>query len=242
MGEDERDEKRLNYTGKRSGSMFIGDGVQNGNWHKILQVSGAAADDALPVVLDGEDNWHCTQLDIQITCEWYNADLFALCAELARIHGSKKPGYVSSASGATVYFGAWKSDKLIRVYHKSHKLVRFEVKFKKNYSDHMARVMIGMSEIERRGYMKAWLRWELNRLNSPLMNLYFSDALNIDPIKPVRMVNREESDRERWIRKVVVPVLHKYANSHDHDPNLLDHIIDVVSKRHTGEPENELPE
>lgn len=226
--EESATEKRLNYEGKRYGSMFLGDGVQNGHWHRMLQVSGAAADDVLPLVLNDEENWECTQLDFQVTCDWYDHNLFDLCVELVRTHGNKKPQYIGSASGQTVYFGAWKSDKLIRIYTKSHRLVRLEVKFKKAYSGYMARTMIGLSEGERRNYIKAWLRWELDRLRSPMLDRVFSDSLSIEPLKPIREVNREESDRERWLRKVVLPTLHKYRNSHDHDPYLIAAFAEVI--------------
>lgn len=241
MPEEAKPEKRMNYTGNRYESMFIGDGVQNGHWHKILQVSGAQADEVLPSVVNDEENWTCTQLDFQVTCDWPNAPLFELTKELVRIHGEKKPQYLPSETGCTVYFGAWKSEKLVRIYHKSNKLVRFEVKFKKAYAEHMARTMIGLPEDDSRNYIKAWLRWELNRLNSPMLYNVFNDALSIEPVKPVREVNREESDRERWIRKVVCPVLDKYAHSHDCDRNLLEFISKIVGYR-SEENEQQLPE
>jgi hypothetical protein len=231
---EEKDEVRMNYKGVRCGKVFIGDGVQNGHWHRMVQVSGADADGVLPIIL-ADNNWTCTQLDLQVTCDWPDAPLFELTRELVRIHGDRKPQYLPSETGCTVYFGSWKSEKLIRIYHKSRRLVRFEVKFKKNYSEHMARTMIGLSDTERRDYIKAWLRWELNRLNSPMLYNVFNDSLSIDPLKPVRMVNREESDRERWIRKVVIPVLAKYANSHDCDPYLLGFISQIVNKENQDE-------
>jgi hypothetical protein len=235
MPDDARDETRLNYTGKRYATMFLGDGVQNGHWHKMLQVSGAAADEVLPLVLDFEDNWECTQLDLQITCDWVNAPLFELCKELIRIHGEKKVQYLPSATGATVYKNSWSSEKLFRVYHKSNKLVRFEVKFKKAYASGMARKMVNLPETERREYIRSWLRWELSSLNSPMLEMYFGSALGSNSTKTIREVAREESDRERWIRKVVLPCLEKYSKSHDCDRGLLETIERVVQWRENGD-------
>jgi len=223
-------ESRMNYKGKRYATMFLGDGVQNGHWHRCLMVSGSAADEVLPLVLDVEEHWTNTRLDLQVTCDWPNNDLFGLASELVRVHGVEKVNFRSSASGQTVYLGSRSSDKFARIYNKSHRLVRFEVQYKKNYSDGMARQMINMGDDGRKEYMRAWLRWELTFANSPTLDRVFGAALAGNSTEPVRMVNREESDRERWIRKVVVPCLEKYTNSHDADPNLIDHIVKVLTK------------
>jgi len=220
---------RLNYDGLQEGKLFVGEGTQRGFMHKILQVSGKDAHMALISFLHLPEVT-CTHLDLQVTCEWQSATLSVLAGRL--LERGYLADFRTSNMGDTCYIYSRKSDRFIRVYHKSKHEVRFEVSYKKPFAMPMFRLVAGLTcnegvpQIEEQ--LGIWLRYELDRVNDHELNQAFAGALAMDGSKPPKFVPAPENDTERWLRKIVAPALSKYVHSHDNDPYLVNHLIQIL--------------
>lgn len=232
--ETAKEVRRLNYVGKQEGKLFIGDGEQNGYFHRMLQVSGKDSNlwvDSLSYLEDVE----CTHMDVQVTCSWPDSDIFAIAE---RLRDRFLVDYRTSREGDTCYIYSRLSDKFIRIYQKTKDLVRFEVAYKKPYAREMFRQfqMISSKQSlscqdvanERERLMRDWLSWELWKLQDGILNSVFSDSLGKNPVKPPKFVPAPENNTERWLRKIVAPALLKYVNSHDADPYLIHHLVKIL--------------
>jgi len=226
--DDWEEVQRLNYKGKQQGKVFVGDGEQNGYFHRMLQVSGKEADTAIPALLYLPDI-ECTHLDLQVTVSWPDSDIFAIAERLRDIF---LVDYRTSTEGDTVYIYSRLSDKYIRIYQKTRDLVRFEVAYKKPYARAMWKEMQSASLIEgesmRYNRMQSWLMWELWKLRDGILMGVFSDPLGNNPTRPPKYVPAPENNTERWLRKIVAPALKKYANSHERDEYLLAHLMNII--------------
>jgi len=228
--EAKRDVQRLNYNGMQEGKVFVGDSQQNGYFHRMLQVSGKDANLAVPALIHLPDI-ECTHLDLQVTCEWQDSDIFAIAE---RLHDEFFVDYRTSNEGDTVYIYSRLSDKFIRIYQKTKHIVRFEVAYKKPYAraiwEHLqTERLIGNPE-ETTIKMKEWLMWELWKLHDGELMAVFADSLGNNPVKPPKYVPAPENNTERWLRKIVAPALKKYVNSHESDPYLINHIMDILTR------------
>ena len=220
--------RRLQYVGMQEGKVFVGDGEQDGYFHRMLQVSGKDANLAVPALIHLPDI-ECTHLDLQVTCEWFQSDIFAIAE---RLRGQCLVDYRTSTEGDTVYIYSRLSDKFIRIYQKTRDLVRFEVAYKKPYARAIwAELQNGaLLDNEDMTYnrMQSWLMWELWKLHDPILIDIFADSMGNNPQKPPRFVPAPENNTERWLRKIVAPALQKYVNSHESDPYLIHHLVKIL--------------
>lgn len=220
--------QRLNYNGMQEGKVFVGDGQQNGYFHRMLQVSGKDANLAVPALIHLPDI-ECTHLDLQITCEWQDSDIFAIAE---RLRDQFLVDYRTSKEGDTVYIYSRLSDKFIRIYQKTKDIVRFEVAYKKPYARGMWETLqsgrLIASDHETQEMKKSWLMWELHQLHDKTLSEVFADSLGNNPTKPPKHVPAPENNTERWLRKIVAPALLKYVNGHEADPYLIHHLVKIL--------------
>lgn len=220
--------QRLNYKGLQEGKVFVGDGQQDGYFHRMLQVSGKDAGLAVPALIHLPDI-ECTHLDLQVTCGWPGSDIFAIAE---RLRDNFLVDYRTSTEGDTVYIYSRLSDKYIRIYQKTKDIVRFEVAYKKPYARAMWQTLrsdrLIVSDEETLNMKKAWLMYELWKLHDKTLLGVFQDSLGNNPMRPPKFVPAPENNRERWLRKIVAPALQKYANSHEADPYLIHHLVKIL--------------
>lgn len=216
-GEEPREGvKHENYTGYQSEHAFFGTGIQKGVLHHILQISGAISDEmAERSFLDDSDK-NCSRIDLQITCPgsmdmWRFAD--------RKKQGKRNVQYMEKKGLATVYIGSFLSDKLVRVYMKSKHMLRFEVMYKGRRAMPMWEAL-QMAQISR-VTIGQFLRYELQSLNDHTLDAIFAHPLaTFDPLKPPTL-GKLQTSTEKWLRDTVMPVIAKYANSHDANADLL---------------------
>lgn len=217
QGQDARGSvKRMQYVGSQGEHCYLGSAEINDKIHNMLQISGSLADVAIHKWnLDCLDS-NCSRIDLQITCPT-NMNLFDLASRKKK--GQRTVGYIESGGFATCYIGSFKSDKLIRIYHKDRGIVRFEVMYKG------ARAMPIMQDVVMHEYpfhqIASFLRYELTAVNDPVLSSAFEGALwEYDPVKPTT-VHKGMTKTEKWLKEAVLPALTRYANSHDANEDLL---------------------
>jgi len=236
---------RERYRGRRNldDTIWVGDGRQRNAAlgqmvnHRMLQISGNDAHLNYERVRDYEPDWEtheaawentCTRIDIQITTEWSNANLFEM---LARWRGKGRKGnFYESNGGMTIYLGAWGSERFARIYQKGDDLVRFEMCYKKAYASPIYHQLYGLDGAQRKALMTFWLAAEVLRINDRELTAVFEPVLKVVGQKPPREKRRPTTDTERWFRRVVMPALAKYINSHDVDEGLLGAMIELIVK------------
>jgi len=228
--EEAKPVQRLNYTGLQEDKVFVGDGEQNGYFHRMLQVSGKDANLAVPALVHLPDV-ECTHLDLQVTCEWPGSNIFAIAE---RLRDQFLVDYRTSTEGDTVYIYSRLSDKYIRIYQKTADIVRFEVAYKKPYAraiwEELRKGTFIDDEYSTTEKMKEWLMWELWKLHDGELNDVFADSLGNNPTRPPKYVPAPENNTERWLRKIVAPALRKYVNSHEVDRYLIYHLVQILGE------------
>lgn len=203
--------------------------------HRMMQVSGYRAAAAYDILRANPiEDETCTRIDIQITTDWPNPDLFGV-ARRWREKG-RHANYLESQSGSTIYLGAWGSDRFVRVYSKTATLTRFEVCYRKAYASPCWLRLGQLTKPEHvQESIRRWLLYELLRIDDPVLSDVFGKVLSGDSEKPPREERRGTTDTERWIKRVVCPALSKYVNSHDIDPYIIMSIMDILR----GEKDND---
>jgi hypothetical protein len=224
---EEVPEKRMQYDGMRKGSVFYGQALQNGYVHNMLTVSGAESDNqALAWIHSYEAK--ATRIDVQMTVFLHNPNMRAMYNRLAEKW--RTTSFVTSEKGDTIYIGGWKSERFTRIYQKDNKrLLRLEMCWKGGYSEGARSRIRSAENGEYRDILSRWLRYEVIRLDDRELDLAFLPMLVSGEEKAIRIHN-EESDRERWLRKIVAPALSKYANSHDASIDLLNHLAGIIGE------------
>jgi len=220
-------EKRMQYDGYRSGSLFVGQALIGGFVHHMMQVSGAAADLYCYPAITTEPKMKATRIDIQMTVFHHKPDMRALYNRLAEKWQTSS--FVTSKTGDTIYVGSWKSERFTRIYQKDNRrLLRMEMCWKGEYAEG-ARIAIAADEttIDYEKRLSRWLKYEVLRLDDSLLDFAFLPHLVEGEEKPVRR-HTHESEREKWIRKIVLPSLEKYVNDHDADISLINALLAVL--------------
>lgn len=216
---------RMQYDGRQYGSVFIGTADQSGKRHNMVQVSGAEADKFVGL-WSSDPSVRCTRIDVQVTCKAVREfDMFAFAERQKQ--GKRTVGFIESNGLSTVYIGSWKSNEFLRVYQKSKRVIRFEVCYKGSKSDFLHR-WLGDDRSTDREKMRGWLKHKLFSLNDNLLDELFGSALYGEPLKP-QMTIRPESNTEKWIEQSVIPAIHKYANSHDVNPDIMGRLLKSMS-------------
>lgn len=196
--------------------------------HQMMQATGAWADEFYPqmIALPCEPGDKCTRLDIQMTIEFSEPNLFEVLRRW-RDKG-RKGNFLESKGGMTIYLGAWGSDRFIRIYQKSETLLRFEVSYHKAYAQPMHDRLRLEDEKHRREIMNYWMLYELMRVNDPVLSPAFALTLQGSKQKPPRLARRPTNESEKWFKRVVIPAIKKYKNSHDVNEDLLDLMVKVI--------------
>lgn len=198
------------------GTLFIGDGIQQGRTHCMLQISSRLASLALPYIMGMCERYaRCTRFDIQSTvrqpvwwCQWE-------FLHWARSQGIGV-GFYTSSDGEknleTVYLGSRKSDKFSRVYQKrlgSGLALRFETQYSKDRANML------MSKVNERGSDVLW------------------DVLSTEHKKhshrKLGMVMPHLRSAEQKLEKVVVSV--KGTSSDKTDDWLISRVLPTLLKR-----------
>jgi len=221
--EEESSEKRMQYDGFRRGSVFVGQALQQGFVHSLMQVSGARSDIYAPVLIEAEPQATSTRIDIQMTVFCHNPNMRALYNRLAERFVTTS--FVTSSSGDTIYVGGWKSERFTRIYQKDNRrLLRVEMCWKKGYAEGARQFILenGTQTAVYRETLSRWMRYEILRLDDRELDSLFLPHLNdILELKAVRYEAKHDSAREQWLRRVVLKSLGEYANSHDASLDLL---------------------
>ena len=142
--------KRMQYRGVVVDGVFLGQAVQQGRRHAMLQCSGERADEVFPFLhYDGDVK--CTRIDLQVTIDLpMNYDARALYDGIKEWQAVGKPRAVSlveSGDGLdTVYIGSRQSDRFTRIYVKpladGARVIRFETEFKGQHASHVVQLLI----------------------------------------------------------------------------------------------------
>lgn len=220
---EETPEKRMQYDGFRRGSVFIGQALQRGFVHHLMQVSGAFSDIFAPVMIESETQATSTRMDIQMTVFCHNPNMRALYNRLAERFVTTS--FVTSSSGDTIYVGGWKSERFTRIYQKDgRRLLRVEMCWKKGYAEGARQFVLesGTQTAVYRETLSRWMKYEIIRLDdSELNSLFLPHLTGVEELKAVRYEANHDSAREQWLRRVVLKSLTEYANSHDASIDLL---------------------
>jgi len=240
---DEAGEKRMQYDGFRRGSVFIGQALQAGFVHSLMQVSGAHSDIFCPVMIEAEPQATSTRIDIQMTVFCHNPNMRALYNRLAERF--KTTSFVTSSSGDTIYIGGWKSERFTRIYQKDNRrLLRVEMCWKKGYAEGARRFILenGTQTAVYRETMSRWMKYEILRLDDKELDSLFLPHLNeAQELKAVRYDAKHDSAKEQWLRKVVLKSLREYANSHDASRDLLNEFAVMLDEVIQKGIDNALP-
>lgn len=230
------------YDGHRDNAtgIWVGTGKQKNHdigemvAHRMLQVSGRNADEQDGNIREvAPEDTRSTRIDIQITTDWPNADLWNVLRRWRE--KGRRGSTMESDSGMTVYLGAWGSERFCRIYQKTPTLCRFEMCYKKAYARPLWERLGTCDGLAQRKMMGSWLAYELLRIVDPILDKVFGDVLMGNPERPPREARRPTTDTERWIKKVVYPALAKYANSHDVDPYLIAGLMEILG----GKPDDQ---
>jgi hypothetical protein len=133
---------------------------------------------------------------------------------------------------ATVYVGSRHSSRLLRLYQKeggkNHDMfLRFEVEFKGNRSNQMAR------ELHKdRGILGEYLAHEVQQLGDKKVEALFGTALeNYDPrTERVRKVQAQDAT-ESWLLGRVLPSFDRHIKAHDSSDIVLRNFLRVIEER-----------
>lgn len=213
-------EKRLQYEGVSRDGVFIGDAIQRGKRHWMVQASGEIADWLAPRIHG--DGYNVTRLDLQVTIRKPYTFDSRQCYD--RLTGWESGGrqrnvsIVQSGDGYdTIYVGSRSSDRFTRIYIKpTDSLVdclRFEVEYK---ADHAKSIFNGL----RGGYADINDILALEVESMPELTggatAQFLSVLEGKPSKPpIKRVAAQSSTLE-WLRKQVTPTIKRLANDHEH--------------------------
>lgn len=225
-----REQSRLNYHGHGvktgEGTLFVGEGVQKGREHYIMQVGGELSGSVISKVAHAYESYssRVTVIDLQITIphpdDWKQESLLYNILSTGRIAGWAESQDRKAGRLQTVYIGSWQSDRLIRVYVKltegDEKLLRFEVHYKGLRADAAARAIMfdGVT-------VRQILIAEVQRNGSDYLEP-FEAALGNGAPYHVRVKQRSSlSKTENWIRTTVIPALNRYANNSSADDSLI---------------------
>lgn len=223
IGEDWEPEKRLQYNGIGSGSLFLGDALQRGKSHYMFVASGESADQAYSTWSRnfGPYDWNVTRIDLQVTVPLpAKFDSRALYDDIVAWDGPGRPrkaAIVQSGDGLdTVYIGSRTSDRFTRIYIKpldsGLRALRFEVEYK---GDHAHRVA---NDCRTPGVLHRILAHEVQSLPNVKFGVLapFIRVLGPEAHRPeIKRATAELSTLD-WLRRQVTPTLERLTNSHEH--------------------------
>lgn len=209
------------------GNVYIGEGLQEGKRHYMMQIDGEIAHDMRYEILSWYPSYdvRCTRVDFQITVpmpsEWSQWELLV---RLKNRYGENMVSYPrpSTSKGIllqTVYLGRREgSDRFLRVYMKldenSRKLLRLETEIKRRRSRAIYRELCQNQWDED---VKAIIHSELKVQSQKDVQL---DRLFYPYIeghhKPVR-VQSESSKTADWIVNTCIPSIDRHIHSHGAD-------------------------
>lgn len=230
-GGTSRQHKVMQYVGDRytvkGMNVFLGSGIQNGNYHHMLRISGALADEFSEYWLPQVKNHiaKATRLDLQITTAkprgWSQYGLYSRMRE----DGKNVSGLVgTTANGETVYVGSRSSARYTRIYEKGDDniLLRFETEYKGKRAAVMAQRLANGKETP-----AEYLRHEVQRTGDNELNALYGHLLAKEG-KTAKVV-KETSRRKKWLLETVLPSFTEYINSHEADVQVLEAFQDAIS-------------
>jgi len=220
--------RRMQYQGFSGDGFFVGEGVQGGAPHWMIQASGARAHEVLRHALErhsASDRVKCTRIDLQCTSDISHAGDLPAVAEALREcppeewaqRGSRpRITYFSSEDAAdTMYIGARKSPRFWRFYNKPVEglmYLRVELEAKGWLSVSLWQELCDKGMF----HVKQLLADELNALPSPatevaqICNLRFP----LSPRLPKPKTNRDALLATRgWLLNTVLPALERHMGS-----------------------------
>lgn len=223
---DEREESEKDsikrYVGMRSvwtcGSVFYGEGLQDGFAHWIISASGGAAD-RVGYALSGQilPSMNVTRIDVQITIEkpsWYRARDFVDAVEEGEWKGRRrKPVLIENGGDDTVYLGSYHSDRFTRIYVKEKTWLRLETVFKRDYAEEAWKRYAAAPAIAPAGLLVS----ELIRFpKHPIIDAFAAELKNANQIdvqkaKPVKTL----STTYLWLVRSVAPAVSRLLNDHE---------------------------
>lgn len=228
--------QRMQYVGKSydtgRGALFLGEAVQRGRRHWMIQVSDEMADEYIAHTLYSirYHDANCTRVDMQITEVepeyWSQFDFLTRMKGIGGIVEWRE----SESEGRrwqTVYIGSRTSDRFVRVYQKEtdarERLLRFEVEVKS------ARAMAVMRRIAEGHTVRQLLLAETQRVNDQKVREIFEPALvGVLPVGAVVKRRSSAARQELWLRNVALPALRRYANSAEHSELLIREFREVL--------------
>jgi hypothetical protein len=221
----------MQYMGRLSEQSYLGEATQNDKVHVMFQSWGVTSHNLIPLALATAEK--CTRIDIQVTTAVNTPNLLDLASRLKK--RKRTVGYIESGGLATCYIGSFKSPKVIRVYMKDLKTLRFEVMYK----GLRAHAMFDYLVLRMDAYdgaiidqLSAWLRHEVNATGDEWLSSVFESALPIGgKAEKTPAIKKTQTNTEKWLNDVVLGTFAKYALSHDADHTLLEKyqmILDVA--------------
>lgn len=210
------------YVGMRSnwscGSVFYGEGIQDGFAHWIISASGGAADRvgySISGKIDPQVN--VTRIDVQITLEkpsWYRARDFADSIDEGEWKGRRrKPVLIENGGDDTLYLGSYHSDRFTRFYVKEKSWLRMETVFKRDYATAAFRRYAAAPSIAPAGILVS----ELVRFpKHPIVDLFAAalkqaNQIDVQKLKPVKT----RSTTYLWLVRSVAPAVARLLNDHE---------------------------
>lgn len=222
--------KRMQYTGRLAPHCFLGSGEIKGKINNMLQATGEMGDIVFSGMPELCGQANCRRVDIQITTE-SSIDIFAIAARMKR--KKRTVGYREQKSLATVYIGSWSSDKLIRIYQKKKGVVRFEAMYKGFKSNPIMQALLASDNPRKR--MGDYLKYELLALNDLQVEGQFLPLLHENHATATPRAIRPDRKTEKWLQEIVMPVLYKYANSHEANEDILYWLSEAIKGNYRDE-------
>lgn len=226
------------YEGKQhsldDGSIFIGEGFQDGKAHYIVQVSGEAANRLLyyGLKLTQHGIARVKRLDLQVTVpypdKWSQFKFLIDMHEKGRMVQWRESKDVEGRA-QTVYVGNRTSERFTRLYvkfsHGGERLLRLEVEYKGNRAEAMGRSILAGRR------PKEYLAHELQTtFDHDGLTAVFAGSLDGAAPHTERVrVTSSTQKTEAWLLNQVLPALVKVLNAHDHDPRVAWAFIDTLN-------------
>lgn len=221
-GAQDLNEKRLQYKGVNMGGIFLGEAMQRGRPHYMIQVSGEQANEFSRLVSQWSPyDYDVTRCDLQVTIplppHFSARDLYHDIETWAGPGIKRRPTIVQSGDGLdTVYIGSRTSDRFTRIYVKEIdgglRALRFEVEYK---AEHARRVLLDCLHSEKK--KEQILAYEVNSLPALKFGLKsrFLRVLGDTPHKPEIKRVTDQNNTLDWLRETVTPSIERLSNDHD---------------------------
>lgn len=201
-----------------SGSVFCGEGVQDGASHWLISASGGAADKvAVGLSMIELKAVNVTRLDIQITLEkpeWYRARDFADTMTEGEWKGHRrKPHLIESGGDDTVYLGSYHSDRFTRVYVKEKDWLRYEIVYKRDYARIAWERLRQNPTIAPAGFLVGEMAKTPKNPLTPYFGevLRLANSIEVQKKKPIKTLSKTYL----WLVRSVAPAVNRLLNDHD---------------------------